>query len=87
MVGVVMIVGVIIGLRFYSREVNVEILNYLQRFYKMIFGGKFCLKREKWKVVWIDSNVVMNNKVEDKDIYDDDKDNELSLFLIWKDIG
>lgn len=53
----------------------------------MIFGGKFCLKREKWKVVWIDSNVVMNNKVEDKEIYDEDKVNELSLFLIWKDIG
>lgn len=53
----------------------------------MIFGGKFCLKREKWKVVWIDNNIVMNNKVEDKEIYDEDKVNELSLFLIWKDIG
>lgn len=87
MVGVVMTVGVIIGLRFYSREDNVEIPNYLQRFHKMILGGKFCLKREKRKVAWTDSNVAMNNKVEDKDTYDDDKDNESSPSLTWKDIG
>lgn len=87
MIGVVMTVGVIIGLRFYSREEDAAIPNYLKRFHQMILGGKFCLKREKRKVAWTDTNVAMDNKVEEKDSHDDVKDNESSPSLTWKDIG
>lgn len=87
MVGVLMMIGVIIGLIFYSREDGVDILNYLWIFYKLIFGRKFCIIWEKCKVIWIDNEGVMDSIVVEKVVDDDIRSNEFSLFVIWREVG
>jgi hypothetical protein len=74
MIAVFMVVGVILGLRFYTREDDILIPGYLERFHGIVLGGKCC--RGKRKV-----------NPGEKEGVDDVKEDPVSKLLTWRDIG
>ncbi|XP_062610149.1 neuronal acetylcholine receptor subunit alpha-6-like [Saccostrea cucullata] len=75
MVGVFMVVGVVIGLRFYQREEDKPIPNYLQTFHRISLCDCFCYRRKR-KVHFDEGDTV-------KDVTLD----PVTEILTWRDIG
>ena len=83
MVGVLITVGVVVGLRFYNREEDKAIPNYLKRFHKIVVGKSFCeCKKKQKKVSFEDSETFRNTQA-----VNELKDNLVSENLTWRDIG
>ena len=83
MVGVLITVRVVVGLRFYNREEDKAIPNYLKRFHKIVVGKSFCeCKKKQKKVSFEDSETFRNTQA-----VNEFKDNLVSENLTWRDIG
>lgn len=76
MIGVFMMIGVIVGLRFYHRDDNTLIPNYLQKFHGVVLGSSCFPCRRKRKVT-----------VDEKEIAKDVKEDPGSTLLTWRDIS
>ncbi|XP_056000813.1 neuronal acetylcholine receptor subunit alpha-3-like [Ostrea edulis] len=76
MIAVFIVIGVIIGLRFYTRDDEIIIPSYLQRFHGIVLGGKCCHCRGKRKV-----------SVDEKEVVENVKEDPVSKLLTWRDIG
>ena len=84
MVGVLITVGVVVGLRFYNREEDKAIPNYLKRFHKIILGGGFCQNRNNRKVAWNDKDTRDATEKELKSVPQEETPRSP---LTWCDIG